>query len=78
LLAPVLPERMRVISRIGYNLYNSGIASLTVAAMLAGVMEIAGTGSRWILWIRASGIMLLAAGIACQAVKLIRGRGLRP
>ena len=59
-----LPIRWR--SRVGYNLYNSGIASLTSAAMLTGIMEIAGTGSKLIQYIRIFGITLLAAAIACQ------------
>ena len=64
--------QIRRCSRISYNLYNSGIASLTSAAMLTGIMEIAGTGSKLIQYIRAFGITLLAAAIACQLVATFR------
>jgi len=60
------PERAGKISRAGYNLYNSGIAALTSSAMLTGIMEIAGTGSQWIPYIRIAGIILLAAAAVCQ------------
>ena len=61
-----LPERLFKISRAGYNLYNSGIAALTSAGMLTGIMEIAGTGSKWIQYIKVAGIVLLAAAAVCQ------------
>ena len=51
------------VSRAGYNIYNSGIATLTAAAMLEGIIEIAGSGSRWITVIRYAGATLTAAGI---------------
>ena len=70
LLWPALPEGMRKRSRMGYNLYNSGIACLTSAAMLTGIMEIAGTGSRWIQTIEGSGIVLLAAAVGFQIMGL--------
>lgn len=54
------------ISRVGYNLYNSGIASLTSAAMLTGIMEIAGTGSEWIQYIRITGIIFLVSAVIFQ------------
>ena len=67
-LPAALAKKIARRSRLGYNLYNSGIASLTSAAMLTGVMEIAGTGSRWIQLIKALGIALLAASIVCQSL----------
>ncbi|MDR1206459.1 MAG: hypothetical protein LBL26_13435 [Peptococcaceae bacterium] len=63
---PRLPGRPRPISRAGYNLYNSGVAALTAAAMLTGIMDIAGTASKWIAYIRAAGYILAAAAFVCQ------------
>jgi hypothetical protein len=70
---PRLPERFRRISRTGYNLYHSGIAALTAAAMLTGIMEIAGTSSRWPARIRTAGCILTAAAVVCQWVKYRHG-----
>ena len=66
-----VPERLRVISRLGYNVYNSGVASLTSAGMLAGIMEIAGTGSKWVPYFNITGVALLAVGIICQAMAFV-------
>jgi hypothetical protein len=49
-------------SRLGYNLYNSGLAALTVGALLRGIVEIAGTGSPWISCFTAAGWLFTAAG----------------
>ena len=68
MLTPVLHGRMSAGSRMGYNLYNSGIASLTAAAMLKGIMEIAGTDSMWIQYIKILGIGLLVFAVACMIV----------
>jgi vacuolar-type H+-ATPase subunit I/STV1 len=38
----------RSLFRIGFNLYNSGLATLTAGSMLKGIMKIAGTDSEWI------------------------------
>jgi hypothetical protein len=53
----------RFFFRAGYNLYNSGIAALTASSMQAGVMEKAGTGSRWIGYLMISGWLFAAAGV---------------
>ena len=71
LLLPFMSRKLSSLSRIGYNLYNSGIAALTSAAMLTGIMEIAGTGSVWIIYLRVVGFVLLIAAIAWQAVAII-------
>ena len=75
LVAPRLPERLQKASRVGYNLYNSGIACLTSAALLTGIMEIAGTGSKGIPYIQAFGVAFLAAAAAFQAVALFKRGG---
>jgi hypothetical protein len=57
--------------RPGCNLYNSGIAALTAGALLRGILEIAGTGSRWIgLFFAAGAIMVLGgAGLMIAGKK---------
>lgn len=71
LMARLLPGRAGI-SRAVYNLYNSGIATLTSASMLDGVMEIAGTGTKWIGYIRIFGLVLLAAAAACQLTAALK------
>jgi hypothetical protein len=68
-LRPRLPGRFQAVSRAGYNLYNSGIAVLTSAAMLTGIMEIAGGGSPWIRYIRGGGYILAGAAVICQGAR---------
>jgi hypothetical protein len=65
-LLPRLSARFLLISRVGYNLYNSGIAALGSAAMLTGIVEIAGTDSKWIAYIRMAGYVMMAAAFICQ------------
>lgn len=50
-------------SRVAFNLYNAGLATLTVASFLQGVLEIAGTASAYTVMIR-----LLGAGLVTGAV----------
>jgi len=48
LLTALLPRiRRRRFLRLAFNLYNSGVATLTVGAMLDGILEIAGTASAY-------------------------------
>jgi hypothetical protein len=49
--------------RIGFNLYNSGLAALTAGSMLNGIMEIAGTASEWIPFFALFGWGFAIAGI---------------
>ena len=51
-------------SRLVYNVYNSGVAALTVASALTGVFEIAGTSSTYTVALTAAGAVLCAVGIA--------------
>lgn len=53
--------------RAGRNLFNSGIAALTTGAALQGIVEIAGTGSRWIrlFGLAGAGLALAGIGITC-------------
>ena len=49
--------------RIFYNLYNSGIAMLTVGSFMKGIFEIAGTNSRYIPVYYTAGILFILAGL---------------
>lgn len=46
------------------NLYNSGIATLTVGSFLQGVLEIAGTNSIYVPYFYVIGAALLVAGLS--------------
>ena len=48
--------------RAYYNLYNSGIATLTTGSLLQGVFEIAGTSSPFTIWYRVAGGLFAAMG----------------
>ena len=48
--------------RISINIWNSGVAALTVSSLLRGIFEIAGTASDYQEWLmRAGGVMLIGA-----------------
>jgi hypothetical protein len=55
-----------------YNLYNAGVATVTVGLLFAGILEIAGTGSELTIWFFIAGVMLIACGLA---ISCIRKRG---
>jgi hypothetical protein len=48
--------------RIFYNLYNAGIATLTVGSFMKGIFDIAGTSSRYVLAFYITGILFLLSG----------------
>ena len=50
--------------RVYYNLYNSGVATLTLASLLSGIFEIAGTSSPYTALYFLTGCLLAAAGAA--------------
>ncbi|MGN7357308.1 hypothetical protein ACTHPF_08065 [Paenibacillus sp. SAF-054] len=49
--------------RVFLNLHNSGIAALTMASLLKGIFEIAGTSSSHFVYYHAAGWGFLAAGL---------------
>lgn len=55
-------------SRVAYNLYNAGIATLTVGSFLVGVLEIAGTASTYTFVMRLIGAGLVVAALAMLLV----------
>lgn len=66
--------------RFYYNAYNSGIASITVASLLNGIFEIAGTDSPYVVLLTLTGWAMAIFG-ACGMIsgivrlRLVRGKG---
>jgi hypothetical protein len=58
----------KTFSRIAFNLYNSGLATLTIASLLQGIVEIAGTGSEWIPLFPVAGGGFVLAGIVLALI----------
>ncbi len=57
-------KRLHEPGRLCINLWNSGVAALTVSSLLRGIFEIAGTASVYQARLMyAGGLMLLGAGI---------------
>ena len=56
-------------------IYNSGVAALTVSSMLLrGIMDIAGTGSVYQVWMLYAGTVMAAAGAVIFAVAVLAGK----
>jgi hypothetical protein len=65
--------------RVFLNLHNSGIASLTIASLLKGVFEIAGTNSPHLVYYNAAGWGFIAAGLLTMFAQIatVRKKGYR-
>ena len=59
----LLLRALRPPKRLTVNIYNSGVAALTVSSLLRGIFEIAGTASVYQQWLMAAGVTFLTAGI---------------
>lgn len=55
-------------------IYNSGVAALTVSSMLRGIMDIAGTGSVYQVWMLYAGTVMAAAVAVIFAVAVLAGK----
>jgi hypothetical protein len=55
-------NKVRRLFRLGFNLYNSGIAALTAGSLLNGVMEVAGTDAKQIKLFYVFGWILAISG----------------
>lgn len=60
--------------RLFYNLYNSGIALLSVASFMQGIFEIAGTGSVYVTFYNVGGYLFVAFGLVGMILSVIKGR----
>ncbi|WP_312648783.1 hypothetical protein [Aminipila sp.] len=60
------------ISRISFNIYNSGVATLTIGSMLMGIFEIAGTASEYVIAYGVLGSTMLAIGFTTYFLNDLR------
>jgi hypothetical protein len=54
--------RLNLDNRIAYNLYNAGIATLTVGSILQGIIDIAGADTTYPVWYFLVGTVFVAIG----------------
>jgi len=55
--------KKKLMNRLSFNIYNSGVAVLVTGMLLQGVLEIAGTNSDFLLYYRIIGILLMIISI---------------
>lgn len=60
------------LNRIAFNIYNSGIATLTVACMLKGILNIAMATSPYVIYFFIVGIAMLLVGLLIFAIQCIK------
>lgn len=58
--------------RVGYNSYNSGIATLTVGSFLKGILEIAGTNSPYLVFFTIIGWLFIIIGLTIFGILVVR------
>lgn len=57
--------------RVFLNIHNSGIATLTLASLLKGIFEIAGTNSTYLVYYYMTGGAFIAAGLIIMLIMAI-------
>lgn len=57
--------------RLFFNIYNSGIATLTFGSFLQGIMEIAGADSIYLVYYYVVGGLLIATGLILMLIMVI-------
>ena len=62
LLELICRKTKKTTNRLSANIYNSGVAVFVVGMLLQGILEIAGTGSDFILFFRIAGALLMIIG----------------
>jgi zinc transporter ZupT len=60
--------------RLFYNVYNSGIATLTMGSFLKGILDIAGTSSPYTVLFNVTGWLFAAAGLILLTLRYIASR----
>jgi hypothetical protein len=58
--------------RVFFNIHNSGIATLTLASLLKGILEIAGTNSPYLEYYYMGGGILIAVGLFIMLVMAVK------
>ncbi|AFV03278.1 hypothetical protein UNSWDHB_1634 [Dehalobacter sp. UNSWDHB] len=74
LIVPRISDRRNY--RLFYNIYNSGIAVLTVGSLLKGILDIAGTASGYVQLFQVTGWAGAAAGLVCLIAMVFKRREL--
>jgi hypothetical protein len=72
LIVPRISDRRNY--RLFYNIYNSGIAVLTVGSLLKGILDIAGTASGYVQLFQVTGWAGAAAGWVCLIAMVFKRR----
>jgi hypothetical protein len=57
--------------RLFFNIFNSGIATLTFGSFLKGIMDIAGAGSTYLVFYYVVGSLFIATGLILMFIMLI-------
>ena len=57
--------------RVFLNIYNSGIVTLTIASLLKGIFEIAGTNSTYLVYYYIMGGLFITAGLIIMIIMVI-------
>ena len=68
LIIPAIPRP----KRFTLNLYNSGVAALTVSSVMRGVFEIAGTSSPFQTGLVIAGTLMWVGGVLCYIISIVR------
>ena len=55
--------------RMFFNIYNSGVATLTVGSFLKGIMDIAGTSSQYVVWYYQIGWVCIAFSMILSMIR---------
>lgn len=58
--------------RVFLNLHNSGIATLTIASLMKGIFEIAGTNSPYLIYYYITGGVFIAAGLIIMFIMTLK------
>ncbi len=75
MIPAVLLRLIRILpspGRFTWNVYNSGVAAVTVSSMMRGVFEIAGTASPLQTALMIAGFVMLGIGLVSYIVTVIR------
>lgn len=57
--------------RLGFNSYNSGIATLTIGSFIKGVLDIAGTNSPYLVFYTGMGWLFIAIGMTIFIILVV-------
>ncbi len=64
--------------RLAFNIYNTGVASLTVSSLLKGIFDIAGNSSIYQKYLMIFGIVVTASGLLVYLIQILMRRTQTP